>query len=73
MSLEAASLSSVVPVNSMTSVSPMTLGSKPVSGIQSSRVTKLPLAKLHRRLKFMDSLSVMVRSRRRRKVKSSRK
>ena len=41
--------------------------------MQSSRVTKLPLAKWHRGLKFMESLSVMVRSRKRRKVKSSRK
>ena len=43
-----------------------------VSGMQSSRVTKLPIAEWHRGL-FMESLSVMVRSRKRRKVKLSRK
>ena len=40
-----------------------------VSGRQSSRVTKVPLAKLHRVFKFMESLSVMERNRKRRKVK----
>ena len=40
-----------------------------VSGRQSSRVTKVPLAKLHKVFKFMESLSVMERNRKRRKVK----
>ena len=59
MSLKAASLSSVVPVNSVTLVSSMTLGSEPVSGRQSSRVTKVPLAELHRVFMIMESLSAM--------------
>ena len=37
-----------------------------VSGRQSSRVTKVPLAKLHRVFKFMESLSVMERNRKKR-------
>ena len=41
-----------------------------VSGRQSSRVTKVPWAELHRVLRFMESLEfVMKRNRKRRKVK----
>ena len=46
-----------------------TKSNRNVSGRQSSRVTKVPLAKLHRVFKFMESLSVMERNRKRRKVK----
>ena len=50
----------------------MTLGSQPVSGVQLSTLTMLPIAEWHR-VYFIESLSVMVRSRKRRKVKLSRK
>ena len=46
--------------------------SENVSGVQLSRLTMLPIAEWHRGL-FMESLSVMARSRKRRKVKLSRK